>query len=85
MKFKLKNLSSGETANSEEMQENMSFALLRSSVLLMGPLGSQESRMNLTGENTGGKRPGKGITAFSAAPLPLPLGQAAFCPLQPTS
>ena len=36
MKFKLKNLSSEETANSEEMQENMSFALLRSSVLLNG-------------------------------------------------
>lgn len=33
----------------------------------------------------GGKRPGKGVTAFSAAPLPRPLGQAAFCPLQPPS
>lgn len=36
MKFKLKNLSSGESANSEEMQENVSFALLRLCVLLNG-------------------------------------------------
>ena len=86
MKFKLKNLSSGESANSEEMQENVSFSFLRLCVLLNGaPWQPGKQDEPHWGKHRMKEVRPRGVTAFAAAPLPLPLGQAAFCPLQPTS
>ena len=81
MKFKVKNLSSGERSNSEEMQGNESFAHLRPSVLLRrGPLTAREAGQASLGRTLSQEEMGQNRGRHSL-PCGSP-GKAAFQPTQ---
>ena len=78
MKFKLKNLSSGESANSEEMQENVSFSFLRLCAFKWGPLAARKAGWTSLGKTQEERGQTQGRHSLRGSPSTSAPGAGSF-------